>query len=551
MNPIEIWQVDVNGQVYETSFQELTQWIDEGSLLRGDKVRRGNLRWLEAGKIPSLFGFFNAKELGQPMPQIQFSTTESETITKNAPPQAADFAATQNFSPNQTNYSPVNNFTIKENLPPTGNFNPPPQNEPEFYQPQFEAQMPNLNVCAVHNDAEPHYICETCTNLFCKACPKGYGGSVKICPMCGALCNPLEKFHQQQIHSYQFQHDTSEGFGFSDFGRALAYPFKYKTSLVIGAVLFMLFTLGQSASAVGSMFMGAASIFCFMLANMLTFGILANTVENFSQGKIGGNFMPNFDDFSLWDDIVHPFFLSVGVYIVSFGLFIAIIIGGVWYTFKSFTNTGNEVLINKSKQIGDAKKEGRITDNGEIVLKNNELTREQQQALEDGNIEEMQRLIQEHRKKELESVVGKSPETQQAETESFNKNLISFGGIFLLFAGLAFLWGIFYLPIACTVAGYTRSFVATINPAVGLETIKLLGLDYLKIWLMGFSIIIFIGVVGAILGVIFSSFDLPGIGNLPVKAISGIFTFYFSVVFSCIIGYALYKNSAKMNLFRS
>ena len=61
-----------------------------------------------------------------------------------------------------------------------------------------------------------------------------------------------------------------------------------------------------------------------MCANTLTFGILANIAENFSQGKIGLNFMPTFEDFSLWDDVVHPFFLSIGVYIASFGPLVAV-----------------------------------------------------------------------------------------------------------------------------------------------------------------------------------------------------------------------------------
>ena len=62
-----------------------------------------------------------------------------------------------------------------------------------------------------------------------------------------------------------------------------------------------------------------------MLANTLTFGILANTVRNMAQGKLGLNFMPSFEEFSLWDDVMHPFFLSIGVYISSFGPIIALI----------------------------------------------------------------------------------------------------------------------------------------------------------------------------------------------------------------------------------
>ena len=52
-NTSELWQAEVNGQIYEASFEELAQWIQEGALLPQDKVRRGNLRWIEAQKVPT------------------------------------------------------------------------------------------------------------------------------------------------------------------------------------------------------------------------------------------------------------------------------------------------------------------------------------------------------------------------------------------------------------------------------------------------------------------------------------------------------------------
>ena len=57
INPDETWQLEVSGEIYETNFEGLVNWISEGSLIRSDKIRRGNLRWLEAGKIPSLENF--------------------------------------------------------------------------------------------------------------------------------------------------------------------------------------------------------------------------------------------------------------------------------------------------------------------------------------------------------------------------------------------------------------------------------------------------------------------------------------------------------------
>ena len=53
-SPQEIWQVESNGQIFESNFDEMTLWINQGSLLRIDRVRKNNLRWIEAGKVPAL-----------------------------------------------------------------------------------------------------------------------------------------------------------------------------------------------------------------------------------------------------------------------------------------------------------------------------------------------------------------------------------------------------------------------------------------------------------------------------------------------------------------
>ncbi len=115
---------------------------------------------------------------------------------------------------------------------------------------------------------------------------------------------------------------------------------------------------------------------------------------------------------------------------------------------------------------------------------------------------------------------------------------------------LALLWGLFYFPVACAVAGYTRSITAVINPAVGLDAIKHLGFDYVKILLMCLVLAVFTFIVSLILGIIFSPFDLPQIGNLPLVAIASLFHFYIWIVFSIILGFALYKNSSRLNLFQ-
>lgn len=566
MNTQEIWQVDVNGQIYEADFQELAQWIAEGSLLPQDKVRRGNLRWIDAGKVPALYGFFNARELGIAPPVVTTSNGGENSVEAPAAP-AQNFPATQNFVSNVAQFPKQNPAPVETSA---ANFQtaPPQNSEPEFFPPP-----PAQNACLIHTDIEPAFVCDGCGNAYCKACPKSFGGTVKVCPMCGAMCKPIAVVQQKHERDFRFRNDLSEGFGFDDFGKALAYPFKFKTSLIAGGIMFMFFTIGQTASAIGGIFMLAASLFCVMLANMLSFGVLANTVENFSQGKLDKNFMPDFEDFNLWDDVVHPFFLSVGVYIVSFGLFIAIVAAGIYFAVSSVSSslaTDSTAVTRESQgQLELAKQAGQFKELSKEMEKQN-AERQAEFFDEDGefaagstnsaappkmrdtedDVMQAQKMIEDHRKAQMESVVGKTPETQQAEMRALISNLLGMAIPFVLIAGLAFLWGVFYFPAACAVAGYTRSFAAVLNPSVGIDTIKRMGADYAKLWLMGFLLLFISGFISGILGIVFIAFDMPGVGNLPAKAVGALFTFYFSVVFSVTIGFALYKNSAKLNLYR-
>ena len=532
-----IWQAEVLGKIYETNLEELSEWINEGALLPEDKVRRGNLRWLEARKVPQLIPFFNAKANGTEPPPVITSIFDAEVLS--VPPE--NIHQIQSF----TETPAFENFDLSEDIRPA----------------------PEQNFCALHAGAEAAYVCGTCGNAFCKACPNSYGGNVKICPMCGAMCVRIVESKVKKENEFKYHHAVTEGFGFSDFGKALAYPFKFKTSLFFGAAMFMFFTIGQSAAAVGGMFMIAASVFCFMLANMLTFGILANTIDKFTQGKTEANFMPDFDDFSPWDDVVHPFFLSIGAYLSAFGPMILMIVIAAYLVIGAMSpqmNTPPQEIAkqtypqqyNEEKIVQQSEQVNKIL---ESVKKNNSNSfnpnnpGELSPSVDDTeeSVRQADEMIRQMRKDQLESAIGKSPETAQMENAVLLNKFLAMGGLFLFLIFIAFLWGIFYFPAACAVAGYTRSFAATINPAVGLDTIKRLGFDYAKIWLMGLMIVIFSGIAGFVIGFVLSPFDLPRMGNIPAKAIGSFITFYFSVVFSCILGFALYKASDRLKLYKA
>ncbi len=567
----EIWEVEANGEVRSTNFAEMTAWIGEGSLLRIDRIRKGNLRWIEAGKVPTLLEFFNAKDASEPLPP-GISTTKTEVLGVAAPPQQF--------------------------------INPPAV-------PQSSEPAPD--VCSMHPDAPAKYICDTCSNLFCKTCPNSYGGSVKICPFCGAMCRSFAEIEAKAQQTYSIQTATGEGFGFSDFGKAIVYPFKFKTSLILGALMFMLFSIGQGAVGFGGIFMMFSALICFLLANTLTFGILANTVENFAQGKLDVNFMPTFDDFSLWDDVVHPFFLSIGVYISSFGPLAAVFLIAVFFIMGSVKTEMNGIqsdaartinpelpyaanavqqsekvkeLLNKTNdeqkrrvammqereksvkdhvaaieddreiQSDEANKPTGLGDSSDFqnpssikvpgATPNSAITKDPDEEF----FNRTNKMIQDSRKAQLESAVGKTPETVARERADLFKKLIGYGAVFLLLAGVCLLWGFFYFPAACAVAGYTRSIGATLNPFVGLDTIRHLGLDYLKILLMSLTLVVASGFVSGVLGAALQAFDMPGVGNVPARAVASLFGFYTSVVFSCVIAFALYKAADRLKLVR-
>jgi len=554
-NPHEIWQIDAGGRIYEAPFGELGDWIGEGSLQPDDKVRKGNLRWIEARRVPGLIPFFNAKHQGLPMPVVVSTTdaapaeptTEQQIITENLLLPPPSFIPIADPVEHSIAVVPAEPLSAKRN--------------PDF--------------CVTHIDVPTVFLCDGCGNGFCKVCPNAYGGSVRICPLCRGMCRTLNEVVQKRAEKERRVSAMSEGFGTADFFNALAHPFNFKASLFFGALMFMAFSVGQSVTALGGIYMMVSALFCLMLANMLTFGVLANTVNNFAHGHLAADFMPSFEDFNIWDDVIHPLILSIGAYASSFGPFIVVMLIGL-YLITSNVNSqmdafqqkvdripgthyyDNQRTVDQSEKVKDVL--------GNISNKHNERLRELQDAasgsaaaVSNGNTEsvsaretreqeELWAMAQESRKQGLESAIGKAPDTRAKESEAMVQSFLGLAAPLVVIGGIVFLWGLFYYPAACAVAGYTRSFAAAINPLVGLDTIKRLGGTYIKILLMGLVLLFASGVVGAIAGAVLAPFDMPGMGNLPAKAIGALFGFYVFTVFSCILGYALYKNSDKLNL---
>ncbi len=213
-NQAEIWQTEFNGEIYEANFGELVVWIAEGSLLPQDRVRRGNLRWIEAEKVPALYGFFNAKAIGVNSPVVTTSSGQTSAEAQQ-----------------------VHSFNVNQTQPVSQNFNEPPP--PTIYNDL--SSTTEKNHCVIHTDAPARYSCETCDNFFCKACPNN-----KVCPMCGAICTALEVQMPPILPYLMPQISANQEIIVSADVRKAAHWFYWKAGMtVINSILVMAGTYWQ------------------------------------------------------------------------------------------------------------------------------------------------------------------------------------------------------------------------------------------------------------------------------------------------------------------
>ena len=93
MAETEIWQVETRDGIYQADLPTLKQWVAEGLVLPGDRVRKGALKWIEAGRAPMLRRVFNGEErveIVAPTPQaahVGAGVHQAETtpVTETSP----------------------------------------------------------------------------------------------------------------------------------------------------------------------------------------------------------------------------------------------------------------------------------------------------------------------------------------------------------------------------------------------------------------------------------------------------------------------------------
>ena len=416
------------------------------------------------------------------------------------------------------------------------------QGKSEKSEPVFEEEIEIKKCCAVHPEYPPFYVCTVCENIFCKICPASVGNKLKICPFCGGECALYSRhyweFNEQKNTEYDYFEDetiktkneikpVNTKLELTDFLAALMYPFYHPLSLLVGAVLFFILVFGQIVSAFsgGWTMFGALALIPVIL--MLKFGVFLKTLENFTQANFQNSFMPRIKKFTIWEDFVNPFIVSVGVYLVSFGLFMVLAVSlgfYAWFSFAGRIETIETEMIIKGNQVNS-------------ILDSNNSDKTLTQARET----EQKEMINEARLRQFESVFGHNHLLESEQLGKLIKSVMSLTLTFQMPIIFAFILGILYFPAVCLTLDKTRSFRKILQFKAGFKEIKKLGIDYIKILLMCF---IFIFVLTAVVVGMFSAFaymEIPLAGILSAMLAGSILVFYFWLVFSGVLGITVCK----------
>lgn len=493
----EIWRVSTIEGVFEADLETLRQWILEGCVQPTDKVTKGNLSWIEAGKAPMLRAAFAGERVPITVPAVApvvtstvegFSQVSPQTLPPDIPVRTQTFP-TPEFD---TAGNALSNLAVED---------------------------ANVDVCENHPDVATKYVCWSCVQGFCDQCARFVSESkIPLCPVCGDLCR-LYDAERSKVQREQFQ---ESGFGFEDFARAVRYPLQHKVALCFGAGLYGLMLLAGFRGRI--------------VASVLMFGCISHVISNVAWGRLHKSFMPDFSEFSVWDDVAVPIGLGIGITIVTWGpaivLILALIFGVVSSGFSPASAIQHQAA--NSDQLNE--------DDLNTLLDPNADPTKQAEA--------SKKLDQLRPGHEISKEAERSKQELNDPTAEL-KTLFSYLRapiVIVLLLLLAIGWGIFYYPMALAVAGYTQAFGSVINPLVGIDTIKRMGPTYFKAFGLVLLVQIVGGIAGIIVAIILSPFALPFVGNLPAMFVDGSLTFYLNLVIACLLGLSLFKCADRLGI---
>src|SRR6185503_19781026 len=152
----EVWRVSTVEGIFETDLETLTQWIAEGCGLPTDKVSKGTLNWIDAGRAPMLRGAFAGDFTSQPPPKPVYPEA---TGGWEVPPRFNGMSGMSSSQPTSESSSETQ----------------PSSSESASYESTSDAPPPirdgfsaSTNTCRNHPESAAHFICRMCNATWCE-----------------------------------------------------------------------------------------------------------------------------------------------------------------------------------------------------------------------------------------------------------------------------------------------------------------------------------------------------------------------------------------------
>ena len=498
MSSQEIWQVEVDSRVYTATIEEVIEWIQEGSVQPGDKVRRGSLRWLPAERVPELYRHFN------------------HTVTVAEQPAGCDSPqVTLNFSNNQ----PLDLVADETGSEP---------DQPQKVSEEKDSALSSAarRFCINHRESRAAYTCGTCRNSLCALCPSRFG-NVRLCPSCGGMCLPYTEGESVDLigalnKPYARKNANTSGprpffdtrLSGGEIVGALVFPFRHWKSSLLSGLLFVFLTLGISLALLGEISALTISVACSLVAFTFMFGILWKVSDVIKDHRGKGNFLPRLIHLkaSFW----RPFRAGILVLCVTFGPFAALFIGSSLYAWFQFSDS---VQLVESEMRSSEEQTARF------------LSIDEQKRLRDG----FENRLARKREDLLNSVLGRERSDENPALSIAMKSFMRLSVIFLLPVGLALIFGLVTFPAACSSAIESEEFKQILNPLHVFRMLKRMGFDYFKLLFISITatVVSAAGSAGIMAGL--TSADMPIPAFVASIAFIGAFAMYFWVVFSRLL----------------
>jgi hypothetical protein len=332
--------------------------------------------------------------------------------------------------------------------------------------------------CQNHPQVRSEHVCPNCAKGFCGSCTQKVQNAA-ICPSCEGLCLAATAYEEMQDKAKQRDRSMMD-----EVPVIARYPLRDTMAFVLLALFTWFFGLAAS-------FMAYAALLSKGVLTWYSF----NAVSKVSIGNMR-DLMPDFRDVS---DIAHAVRLSLAALAISAGPFFLCV----------FLIPGASMLLSTRSAA-------------------------QGPRLEVVHAQPPASPAEEEDEKDDDKAADKGEAHSPFEARREGASMMA--PVAMLAIVMAALWMIAYMPVALIVAALSKSILSTLNPIIGIDTIKKMGSVYWQALGVYLVLVVTQFVLGLVLNLI------PFAGGL----VMGFVNAYAALAIGCTLGLAVFKKGAEL-----